>query len=467
MNAMPLSVLARNPSHPQAQPLRAKMTGDRLTVGRSTENDLVLPDPEKYLSKRHCVLERRGHDYVLLDTSTNGTFLNYGSERLDRAPAPLSQGDVILIGQFELVVDIKATLLEPPAAELPPLEEAQGPITANHAIRPGPAPLDPMEEAGDAGDFLNDLLGEPAASSPADPARLPGASLPDHAPATSAHFAPPRASGQLIPDDWEDSLIAPLPTGGAAPSPAPSPARSAPPPPPMMPQSAPAHPAQPPALPDAAPLATLPPSSPAPTAQAAHSGGAQDAALLRAFLNGAGASHLALSPQEAEEVMARAGRIMAATIEGLRDILMTRAALKSEMRVNRTMIQAEANNPLKFSISKEQAVEAMLKPSSPGYQDPEAAVNEVLRDIKAHEVATMTGMEAALRDLLAQLGPDRLSERIEQNSGLASRIGSKKARYWDAYEAHYADIARATENDFQSTFGKEFSRAYEDQIKKL
>ena len=165
--------------------------------------------------------------------------------------------------------------------------------------------------------------------------------------------------------------------------------------------------------------------------------------------------------------MGRVGRIMATTIDGLRDILMTRSALKSEMRVNRTMIQAQANNPLKFSVSKEQAIEAMLKPTTPGYQEPEAAVAEALRDIKAHEIATMTGMEAALKDLLAQLGPDNLAARIEQKSGRISRFGSKKALYWDAYAAHYAEIANATETDFQSTFGKEFSRAYEEQINKL
>ena len=90
-----------------------------------------------------------------------------------------------------------------------------------------------------------------------------------------------------------------------------------------------------------------------------------------------------------------------------------------------------------------------------------------MRDIKAHEIATMSGMEAALKDLLAQFAPDQLADRIAQQNGLASRLGSRKARAWDAYEKHYTDIASATENDFQSTFGKEFSRAYEAQIKKL
>lgn len=423
---MTLTILARNPAAPHAAPIRAAMSTERFVVGRSPECDLVLPDPEKILSKRHCILERRGADYTLTDTSTNGTFLNYGADPLGAGSTPLSQGDVIVIGQYELVIDIAPAAL-PVEPELPELDTGQGPFDAPYVSGPAPQGLASLEENDEAGDFLDDLLGAPASADPLGPPRDLGASIPDHVPAAQAHFAPPQTSAPMIPDDWEDSLIAPQPEPSAEPA---MPA-------PVAPASAP---------PDARP---------------------SEDALLRAFLAGAGAAHLQLSGPEAEQIMRRAGRIMAATIEGLRDILMTRSALKSEMRVNRTMIQAQANNPLKFSVSKEQAIEAMLKPTTPGYLDPEAAVDEALRDIKAHEIATMTGMDAALKHLLAQLGPDNLAARIEQNSGVSARFGSKKARYWDAYAAHYAQIANATETDFQSTFGREFSRAYENQINKL
>ena len=146
---------------------------------------------------------------------------------------------------------------------------------------------------------------------------------------------------------------------------------------------------------------------------------------------------------------------------------MTRASIKSELRMNRTMINMGGNNPLKFSISAEQAIEAMIRPSVPGYLDPEAAATEALNDIKAHEVAMMSGMEAALKDLLARLGPEQLSARIEAASTLGSLLSGKKARYWEAYEKMYAQIAKETEDDFQSAFGREFARAYEEQLKKL
>ena len=52
------------------------MRDGALTIGRGEENDLALPDPDRLLSKRHCVLEEQNGDYVIIDISTNGTFLN-------------------------------------------------------------------------------------------------------------------------------------------------------------------------------------------------------------------------------------------------------------------------------------------------------------------------------------------------------------------------------------------------------
>ena len=49
---MALMLKALNPREPQAAPQNVQMQGNRLTVGRGADNDLVLPDPERFLSKR-------------------------------------------------------------------------------------------------------------------------------------------------------------------------------------------------------------------------------------------------------------------------------------------------------------------------------------------------------------------------------------------------------------------------------
>ena len=515
------------------------MVGGSLTVGRGEENDLALPDPDRLISKRHCVLEERGGDYVIIDISTNGTFLNYSPERIGELPAPLNDGDVITLGSYELVVEIadgRASRSDPFADIAPPLDA--GPISPGQAVDDRAASdfvgtLD--DPAGTDGDFLDDLLAPaptpdgapprpsweravipedplespsviPEAEDPffrdelADPLRHGGASAADHSASEQDFFSVPKSRATLIPDDWDeefagigspssDSATAAPPAAPMPPvadpfavAPTPGPARAVPASDPLGellgesrqmeipedepddllgPPSSPASP-EPPSTPATPPATAAAAAQPAPTPISG-----AEAAAVRAFLEAAGAEHLKIPDEELVEVMARLGGAFRTMVAGIREVLMTRASIKGEFRMNQTMIRSGGNNPLKFSISAEQAVEAMIRPAVPGYQEAGAAAQEALNDIKAHEVATMTGMEAALKDLLARLNPSQLTGRIEGGSGIGSLLGGKKARYWEAYEKMYGDIARQAEDDFQSVFGKEFARAYEQQLRKL
>lgn len=54
-----------------------QIESETLTIGRSEENNLVLTDPEKNVSRYHCVLEYQDNRWWVLDRrpSANGTFL--------------------------------------------------------------------------------------------------------------------------------------------------------------------------------------------------------------------------------------------------------------------------------------------------------------------------------------------------------------------------------------------------------
>ena len=74
------------------------MIGPNLTIGRGAGNDVVLPDPDRQISKNHCVIEDQDGEITVIDFSTNGTFLNYGKTPLGRVPTPLNDGDVLSAG---------------------------------------------------------------------------------------------------------------------------------------------------------------------------------------------------------------------------------------------------------------------------------------------------------------------------------------------------------------------------------
>ncbi|MGH7159252.1 MAG: FHA domain-containing protein, partial [Acetobacteraceae bacterium] len=71
--ALTLSVL-RCPD--QVAPETREVGGGEFNIGRGSDNDWVLADPDRHLSKRHCVVAFRSGTWQLADVSTNGTFLN-------------------------------------------------------------------------------------------------------------------------------------------------------------------------------------------------------------------------------------------------------------------------------------------------------------------------------------------------------------------------------------------------------
>ncbi len=492
-----------------------KMKGPSLTIGRGNENDLVLPDPDRMLSKRHCAIEDHNGNVVVVDFSTNGTFLNYGKLALGATPTPLNDGDILSLGPYELLVNIAS---DKPADRIAdPLED--GPVSHGHA---GDAPSvdDLLDAPGDGGDFLDDLLGaregpvgprgvnrdEPDEDGllpplgeeddilpPADdPYRGQGASRGSHAPSSQDYMRAPRSAqpGPAIPDDWDEDFLAPKgnPSDPFADPAEPAPARDAssgtgggsgfipddfeedllsddaPPEEPRRPEpNTPPEPAEEiPSGPADQPRQAQ--ATPTPEKQSASRA---DDRAARAFLRALGAADVKVEDAELEATMSRMGHVLRVMIEGMRAILMTRTSIKSEFRIEQTRIQAGGNNPLKFSISPEQAIEAMVRPSAKGYLNSTDAADQALNDIKAHEVAMVTGMESAIKGILKRLDPKRLEEKISVGGGFSSVLKSKKARYWEIYEEMYAEISDQAENDFHELFAREFARAYQEQLDKL
>jgi len=545
-----------------AMPGNAKpvvMHGPSLTIGRAAENDLVLPDPNREVSSRHCVIENHNGNIVAVDLSSNGTFLNYGKIPLGRTPTPLNDGDVLTLGPYELVVAVQSG--QSPAELLAPAD--QGGVSHGNARR-APDPMSLLDDAGPGGDFLDSLLGDPAPKGPRnirmgeddfdgilpplgdDEAPLlskgreapMGRAVADHGASASDAYRPAAPVKSVIPDDWEEDFLAPTGGGGspsnpfgldvtafdqrpsrsaATPIPAPEapptpipqfdlddlvgdaapapetaptetaptetePTESAPPPiaaPVFLPEETAAEVALPYPEPDPAPVAK-PVSTPAPVPASPVSEpppvsvltpvepvAAADAGAARAFLEALGMGELKLSDADLSQSMPRLGRTLKAMIVGLREILMTRTSIKSEFRIDQTMISVGGNNPLKFSITPEQAIEVMVKPTAKGYLDAEEATAQALDDIKAHEIAMVTGMEAALKGVLARLDPAELTTRIEAKGGLGGLFKGKKAQYWETYEKMYAEISDQAENDFHELFSREFAKAYKDQLARL
>jgi type VI secretion system protein len=465
------------------------LTEGSLSLGRGPGNDWVLPDPERQLSKTHCMITAEGSRFTLTDLSTNGVFMNGSNEPTRRdGRVLLTDGDRFRLGDYEVrVSEVDIAPLRPAASAPPPSgSRREDPFAAGASPDPFGDPLgdDPFAEP-------HTILRHPVAKSvpfarAADPfdraeeAQLPdpdddlfrgltpretwqGPSQADNADAPKQAFLPPKPLPPTHFTDIDfDALLGDEPLGFQSAAPAHTPA------PPPAPRAA--MPVQPPlndetmrpVVPQQAPAAPPPVAAPA---AAAPPGDA--AALLAAFLEGAGVPDLKFGQTDPQESMRAAGLVFRALVEGVREVLMSRAAIKSELRVEQTMLRSRDNNALKFSVTPEEAVAALLLPNRAGYKPPLDAAREAFRDIQSHELAVMAGVQTALVGLLKRFDPASLEARLQPGRLDGILPSARKARIWELFCTTYKDIAAEAEDDFQSVFGREFAKAYDAQVRKL
>lgn len=255
-------------------------------------------------------------------------------------------------------------------------------------------------------DVLDDFAAGPAQS--------------DHAAAIEEAFVPPTPARTLLPDEGIDWLA------------------------PVAPESAPADP-----VPQAEPPPTRRPAAVADTA---------DTELLAAFLRGAGLGPARLENPAA--TMERLGAAFRAAVAGLRAVMIARASVKGEFRIEQTVIRARGNNPLKFSANDEDALCALLGLGRRTDVSPADAVAEALCDIQLHELAMVAAMQAATHALMRRLDPAPLRAEAERGGGGLLPV-QRRARAFELYEALHASVMQRLADDFDSVFGKAFAQTYE------
>jgi FHA domain-containing protein len=189
---------------------------------------------------------------------------------------------------------------------------------------------------------------------------------------------------------------------------------------------------------------------------------------LEAFYAGLGLP-IDTQPASEAELLELAGALLREFVRGTVELLLARASIKHEARLDVTTLRATENNPLKFAASAEEALQRLLSPQpGAGYLAPREAVREALQDLRAHALATLAGLEAAVRSLFERFDPARLERDFSERSLLASIVPAhRKAKCWDLFEEQFRQIGEAAREDFNALFGREFARAYQEQVERL
>lgn len=146
---------------------------DGGTIGRSLENDWILPDPDRYISGRHATIDHKGGIYYLLDTSSNGVYINDEVEPIGKGnPRRLFDGDRIRMGEFEFTASMESgeSLAMPLDSESSGAPDHNDERAEEVSPRTGVKLLDEDELTGDD-EFQSVLFGKPVGKPTDKPVR--------------------------------------------------------------------------------------------------------------------------------------------------------------------------------------------------------------------------------------------------------------------------------------------------------
>jgi type VI secretion system protein len=422
-----------------------RLLGDRSSVvfdgiggniGRSADNDWVLPDPQRFVSAHHARIHYRDGLYILEDTSTNGVYVNDEPRAVSKRGAHVLQnGDIVRFGEYQVVA-----MLESVAAQSPAAIDVSGGFraaaTSSVPVHTSSQSVEVLAAVGQAAQTdlgasldLDDLLqsgtedfsrplavnayGQPVVPMSTAPGRpyAPLSSVPPSAPPT-----PTELSAALADSETERRAIARRIERLARAASRAQERRTA---------------ANPPVTPDAT------------------SG-------LAAFCKGAGIAADHFAPDLQARLLHLAGQLLRETLVGLKDLERVRTDTLRPLHID---VASDSDDP-RPSLPRA-AVEDLLVQILSQHESRRLDAVQWLREMidraKAHDQATVDALQAAFVDFVARLDPTELESRF----GRPARGGSDRgARNWELYSEFYRTIAAKGDGELPRVFLDAFSAAY-------
>ncbi|HXN79422.1 MAG TPA: type VI secretion system-associated FHA domain protein TagH [Steroidobacteraceae bacterium] len=394
------------------------------TIGRSADNDWVLPDPARYVSAHHARVQfREGHFYVQ-DVSTNGVYVNDDMEPLAKRGSSgyrLADGDMLRMGEYHIVAALEAHQAqehqEDAAAAVP---------TSIHSLRTLGSAVD--HDIGAPLDLQELLL----------PANDTDSVLPVNAYGQSVDSGRVRALARTQEAE-------------------------------QMPGAGPEF---------------LPPDSPDPQsfgrrmARLAEAVGREPKigtsaiALedlrtgLDAFCRGAGIEPERLPAEAQGRLLHLAGRLFREALVGFKDLERSRSETRNRYRIESPPQEPDDPRPLLADSMVEELLIALFVQHEGRRLDSVQWLREAVAEAKLHETATAQATRAAFVEFLDRLDPAELEARFERAARRGKTRSADKAQYWDLFTTFYRNLIEMPAEHLPHTFVEAFAAAYREASKK-
>jgi type VI secretion system FHA domain protein len=380
------------------------------TIGRSADNDWVLPDPMRYVSAHHARVQFREGHFYLQDVSTNGVYVNDDMEPLAKRGSSgyrLASGDVLRMGEYQIVAALEAAADVEPAAHVEADAAAAVP-TSIHALRTlGRGADRDIGAKLDVEDLLVPVIDMDAG-------------------------LPVGAYGQEVDSDRVQALAA-----------APADAHS------LGERMA--------RLAEA--VGREPRNGGAMALDDVHSG-------LDAFCRGAGIEPERLPAEAQGRLLHLAGRLLREALVGFKELERTRSDTRNRYRIESPPPEQDDPRPSLANTMVEDLLVALFEQHEGRRLDSVQWLRETVAESKRHENATAQATRAAFVEFLDRLDPAELEARFERAARRGKARSADKAQYWELFTTFYRNLIEMPADHLPHTFVEAFAAAYRETLKK-
>ena len=386
------------------------------SIGRSAENDWVLPDDMRYVSGRHARIVFHKGRYLLQDTSSNGTYVNDIERPLgNQNPHELKSGDILRIGEYHVQVQIdSATDFSLDDSAL----YATG-STSTRRRRPAPADLGASLRLENLLEASNDT-----SSDELKPVNAFGQAVSARTRALqSGHTLPEVSNTAPELDVTSDAVARRIARLARATEKSQKVAQQPVPPPPPSP----------PPLPT-----TTPDNTPG----------------LQAFCRGAGIGAETLPVDAHARMLHLAGQLLRECLSGLKQSNRAQQEQRNQLRVT---YQKDPGDflPSLERHSVEELIQELLKAHDSRRFDAVQWMRESFVTGRRHDDAMVEAMRAAFVDFVGRLDPRDLATRFER-SPRRKTLGN-----WELYGEFYRQLCEMQPNALPHIFVETFAQNYD------
>jgi type VI secretion system FHA domain protein len=390
------------------------------SIGRSAENDWVLPDDMRYVSGRHARIVFHKGRFLLQDTSSNGTFVNDGDKPLgSQNPHELKSGDVIRIGEYHVQVQIDSatdfslddSALYKMGSTSTRSRRVSQPKDLGASLR-----LENLLEA--SNDVSSDEL---------KPVNAFGQAVSSRTRALHQTQDLPKESSTAPEIDVDSEAVAR-----------------------RIARLAKAATKQQKALQQSAPAAPPPP------AQSAQ--GVDNTPGLQAFCRGAGIGAETLPVDAHSRMLHLAGQLLRESLLGLKESHRSQQEQRNQLRVT---YQKEPTDllPSLDRHSVEELIQELLKAHDSRRFDAVQWLRESFAGGRRHDDAMVEAMRAAFVDFIGRLDPLDLATRFER-SARRKTMGN-----WELYGDFYRSLCEMQPDTLPHIFVETFAQSYEQKAR--